>query len=68
MPDRSYLSELNRASADLASAEERTNLARENLTDAEKVYKASFADIDQMKFNNTIDEIGIPPSDFDRQY
>ena len=62
IPDRSYLSELNRASADLASAEERTNLARENLTDAEKVYKASFADIDQMKFNNTIDEIGIPPS------
>lgn len=63
MPDREYLAAMNRALVDLASDEERVELARKNLADAEKVYHAGFSDIRQMQFNNTLDETGIKPDE-----
>lgn len=62
MPDRAFLAEMNRTLVELSGADQKVAFARDTLAEADKTYQASFRDIRQMKFNNTIDEAGINPS------
>ena len=61
MPDRAFLAEMNRTLVELSGADQKVAFARDTLAEADKAYQASFRDIRQMKFNNTIDEAGINP-------
>ena len=63
VPDRSFLAEMNRTVVDLSAAEEKVAFARKSLADADKVYQASFSDMRQMKFNNTVHQAGIHPEE-----
>ncbi len=63
VPERSYLTEMDRALLALNNAEERIALARQALADAEEALRACFGDLRQMKFNELLEQTGKQPEE-----
>lgn len=58
VPDRAYLTEMNRAVLTLAASKDAAEAAKKDLADAEETLRASFSDLRQMKFNDLLEQTG----------
>ncbi len=58
VPDRAFLTEMNRAVLTLSASADAVGAAQKTLADAEQTLRAGYADLRQMKFNDLLEQTG----------